>query len=88
MKCKIIDNEVYKRYVLHEFTLMDFDDVEIHAADPICKWQQTPEGKFCIKKAKDLEYHSILDHATLYRRVFVTGYLTSKHATFWELKRV
>jgi hypothetical protein len=87
MKCKIVDGEVKQRYVLHEFRMGDVEDVELYAAQPIYEWQQTPEGKFCMEKATDLEYHTQVDHVTMGYRVVITGYLSGKHATFWALKK-
>ena len=87
MKNKIVDGEVRTRYVLHEFKMGDVEDVEIYMAQPIYEWQQTPEGKFCMEKATDLEYHTTIDHAITGHRIVITGYLSGKHATFYALKR-
>lgn len=75
------------KYVLHEFTMGDCDDVEIYAAQPIYEWQQTPHGKWCMEKATDIEWHTYVDHKTFGHRVVITGYLSGKHATFWALKK-
>ena len=75
------------KYVLHEFTMGDVEDPEIYCAEPIYEWQQTPEGKFCMEKATDLEYHIHTDPMTFGYKVIITGYLSGKHATFWALKR-
>lgn len=87
MKNKIVDGEVREKYVLHKFTMGDVEDVEIYAAEPIYAWQQTPEGKFCMEKATDIEWHTTWDYAYFGHRIIITGYLTPKHATFWTLKR-
>ena len=75
------------KYILHKFTMSDVEDPEIYCADPIYQWQQTPEGKFCMEKATDLEYHIHPDPMTFGYKVIITGYLSGKHATFWALKR-
>ena len=75
------------KYILHEFRMSDVEDPEIYCAEPIYNWQQTPEGKFCMEKATDLQYHTQVDHMTMGYRVIITGYLSGKHATFWALKR-
>ena len=80
-------NDTKSKYVLHEFTMGDVEDVEIYAAEPIYEWQQTPEGKFCMEKASDTTYNIISDPVTMGHRVIITGYLSGKHATFWALKR-
>jgi hypothetical protein len=87
MKCKIINDQVVTRYVLHRFTLNDCDDPEIYMAQPIYEWQQTPAGKWCMEKATELEYHTQMDYQNMGYCVAITGYLSGKNATFWELKK-
>ena len=80
-------NDTKSKYILHEFRMGDVEDVEIYMAEPIYQWQQTPEGKFCMEKATDLEYHTQVDHMTMGHRIVITGWLSGKHATFWALKK-
>jgi hypothetical protein len=87
MKYKIVNNEVRVKYVLHTFTMSDCEDPELYAAQPIYEWQQTPAGKFCMKNATELEFHTHIDHATMGYKVAITGYITEKHATFYALKK-
>lgn len=87
MKYKIVDGEVRVRHTLHIFTMHDCEDPELYAAEPIYQWQQTPEGKFCMEKATDLEFHTMIDHASMGYKVAITGYITEKHATFLALKK-
>ena len=75
------------KYVLHEFTMGDVEDVEIYAAEPIYEWQQTPEGKWCMEKATDIHWTTAIDPNTFGHRVKIIGTLSDKHATFWALKR-
>jgi len=75
------------RYTLHEFTLGDVEDVEIYAAQPIYEWQQTPEGKWCMEHATDVEWHTQLDVRIMGHRIVITGWLEDKYATFWALKK-
>jgi len=75
------------RYKLHEFTLGDVEDIEIYAAQPIYEWQQTPEGKWCMENATDVEWHTQLDVRIFGHRIIITGWLEDKHATFWALKK-
>lgn len=84
---KIVNGEICTKYVLHKFTMGDVEDIEIYAAEPILEWQKTPEGKFCMEKATDLEYHTTWDYALYAHRVVITGYLSGKHATFYALKK-
>ena len=75
------------KYILHEFTMGDVEDVEIYAAEPIYQWQQTPEGKFCMEKATDIHWVTVVDHMIFGHRVKIIGTLSDKHATFWALKK-
>jgi len=75
------------KYVLHEFTMGDVEDVEVYAAEPIYKWQQTSAGKFCMEKAEDVHWITSLDPVVMGHRVKIIGTLSEKHATFWALKR-
>jgi hypothetical protein len=87
MKCKIINDQVVTRYVLHEFTVGDTDNIEVYLRHPLREWEQTPAGKFCMDKATEITYHTTFDQMTYAHRVAVTGYLSGKNATFWELKK-
>ena len=87
MKCKIVDGEVRERYVLHKFKMGDVEDVDIYVAQPIYEWQQTDHGKWCMKNATDLEYHTQHDYASMGYEIAITGYLSGKHATFYALKK-
>ena len=75
------------RYKLHSFTLGDVEDVEIYAAQYIYDWQQTSEGKFCMEKATDIEWQTMIDHRIMGHRIVITGWLEDKYATFWALKK-
>ena len=73
-------------YVLHEFTMGDCDDIEIYVAEPIYQWQQTPEGKFCMEKAEDVYWTSVIDPASFGHRIKIIGTLSEKYSTFYALK--
>lgn len=75
------------KYVLHEFTMGDYDDIEIYAAQPIYEWQQTPEGKWAMEHAEDIHWITAVDHNILGHRVKIIGTLTDKYATFYALKK-
>ena len=61
------------------------DDPELYASEPIHHWQQTPAGKFCMEKARDIEFHTVQNPATMEFTVAITGYLTAKQATYFDL---
>jgi len=84
---RIINDKVYKRQVLHTFTIDNCADPELYAADPIYQWQKTLVGEFCLQNAVDLEFHTQADYDTMGYRIAITGYVTEKHATFLALKK-
>ena len=75
------------KYVLHEFTMGDVDDLEVYVAEPIYEWQQTTEGKWAMEKAEDIYWTTTIDHNILGHRVKIIGTLTDKYATFYALKK-
>jgi hypothetical protein len=75
------------KYVLHEFTMGDVEDVEIYAAEPIYQWQQTEAGKWCMEKAEDVHWVTSIDPASFGHRVKIIGTLKDKYATFYALKK-
>jgi hypothetical protein len=84
MKYRIVDGEVKQKFILYTFTIGDVDDLDIYIAQPIYEWQQTPAGKWCMKHATDLEYHTQVDHMTMGHRVVITGFLKEKD-NVWRL---
>lgn len=75
------------KYVLHEFTMGNVEDLEIYAAWTMRQWQQTPAGKFCMEKATDIHWITVIDHNTLGHRIRIIGTLKDKYATFYALKK-
>jgi hypothetical protein len=65
----------------------DVEDVEVYAAEPIYKWQQTGAGKFCMEKAEDIHWVTVIDHEIMGHRVKIVGTLSDKHATFLALNK-
>jgi hypothetical protein len=57
----------------HEFSMSDVDDVDIYVAQPIYEWQQTDQGKWVMKHAHDLTYHTAPDPHTFGYRVTISG---------------
>jgi len=55
-----------KKVIVHTFTMGDVDDPDIHAAEPIWKWQQTEVGKFVMKRAAETPiWHRDLDRYSM-----------------------
>ena len=73
-------------YVLHTFTLGDVEDPEIYVSAPIYEWQQTSQGKWCMKYAVDPKYYIRPDDYSYGYKVTITGMLEDKYATFYALK--
>ncbi|MEK9806057.1 MAG: hypothetical protein VW551_07175 [Euryarchaeota archaeon] len=74
-----------QKYVLHEFTMGDCDDVEIYVAEPIYKWQQTPEGKWAMEHAEDM-YWTSDPNDYFGHNIQIIGTLSEKYSTFYALK--
>ena len=75
------------RVVVHTFTMGDVDDVEIYAAEPIYKWQQTEAGKFVMANAiEPPEWHQAADFATMGHRIAIVARLSEKDYTWYKLK--
>lgn len=87
MKYKLVDGEVREKYVLHEFTVGDTDNIEVYLRHPLREWQQTDAGKFRMDKATEITHHIMFDQMSYVHRVAVTGYLSGKNATMWALKK-
>lgn len=51
----------------------DVEDLDIYVAEPIYRWQQTDQGKWVMKHARDLMYHPSADPNTFGYRVTISG---------------
>ena len=73
---------------LHQFVMGDVDDVEIYAAEPIWKWQQTDAGRWCMDNCvpDSITWSVIPDYMNYGHRVVITGELTEENYTYWQLK--
>ena len=45
--------EKIHKLVVHKIEMGDVEDPDLMVADPIWKWQQTPQGKFVMESAVD-----------------------------------
>jgi hypothetical protein len=75
-----------KRLALHQFRMGDVDDVEIYVAQPIYEWQQTPQGRWCMEHAENLQYLTGLDPEGFGYKITITGDLEDKLATEFLLR--
>lgn len=71
---------------LHSFTLGDIEDIEIYAADPIYKWEQTAAGKWALAHAHNVQWKKDLDFKAMGYRVTIYGYLEPKLAVEYTLR--
>lgn len=78
---------IKSKYVLHEFTMGDVDDLEIYIAEPIYQWQQTDHGKWCMEKAEDIYWTSTPNPHIYGHQIQIIGTLKDKYATFYTLKK-
>ena len=51
----------------------DVDDVDVYVAQPIYEWQQTEQGKWVMKHANNLTYHTAPDPHAFGYRITITG---------------
>lgn len=57
----------------HRFTMSDVDDVDIYVAEPIYQWQQSEQGRWAMKHARDIKYYTCTDPSTLGYSVTIRG---------------
>jgi len=77
----------FRDVCVHEFKMGDVDDVEIYAAEPIWKWQQTEAGKWVMENAFEPPYWiRQSDYATWGHVYRIMARLSEQNETFWTLK--
>jgi hypothetical protein len=85
---KIIDGKAvrFRDVCVHEIKMGDVEDPDLFVADPIWRWQQTPQGKFIMENAVEqpywtshMDYHS---YGHIYR---IMARLSEQNETFWRL---
>lgn len=73
--------------VFHRFNLSDVEDPEIYAAQPLCEWEKSDQGKWCMEHSTiPVEYRIITDYNQWGYRVDIYGNLTPADQTFFKLK--
>ena len=71
----------------HEFSMGDVDDVDVYVAQPIYEWQQTEQGKWVMKHANNLTYHTAPDPHAFGYRITISGEMdTGPRLTEYLLK--
>ena len=75
------------KLVVHEFSLADVDDVEIYAAEPLYKWENTEEGKWVLENAViSPTWNTIQDFSTYSVKIRVIAEFSELDATYFILK--
>jgi hypothetical protein len=78
--------EIHK-VVVHTFTMGDVEDPDLFAAEPMCKWQESEQGKFVMENAVDQpEWHRHLDHTIYGYKYAITAELEAKKLSEFYLR--
>ena len=64
----------------------DVEDPVLYAAEPLIKWECSPEGKFASKYGDDLEWNLSLDDTRWGYEITITGYMEEKYYLIYVLK--
>lgn len=73
--------------VLHEFNMGDVEDPYLYAAFPIGDWQETEQGKWVMANViGEATFHCVPDPHQYGYRVVITGELSPKDQTYFNLK--
>ena len=84
-----VEDRIHKIYkvVVHRFLMSDVEDLEIYAAEPIWKWQQSEVGQWVMQKAVESPvWHQLMNQSTMSYQYAITAKLKEKDYTFWCLK--
>lgn len=72
---------------VHTFRLSDVDDVEIYAAEPIYKFEQSEKGKWVMQNALEPPYWcKHFEHHTYGHSYAIRAKFTEKDYTYFKLK--
>ena len=74
------------KITFHSFSMGDVDDVDIYAAEPIYEWQQTEQGQWVMRHAKDLAYYTHADPNTFGYKITIRGELEGQSITEYFLR--
>lgn len=75
------------RVVVHRFVVNEYEDPDMHAAQPLWAWQVSEAGKFVTKHAVTKpEWHAIRDHLTLGYQYAIIAELEKKKLSEFYLR--
>lgn len=72
--------------IVHSFLLSDVDDVDLYAAEPIYKFQQTEKGKWVMEHGTDTSWNRSLDFNSLGYRYTIHTKFKEEDYTYFKLK--
>lgn len=73
--------------LLYSFNLGDVEDPQIYAGVPLCEWQQSEAGQWCMENCIETPvWHTYPDTLNWGYKVTVTGLLKDADHTFFHLK--
>lgn len=81
------DIEEIHKVVVHRFKINDLDDPDIHAADPLWRWQHSEQGQFIMANAEDTPiWHKRMNVASYGYDYAVIAELESKKLSEFYLR--
>jgi len=86
---KLVNNGVVKisDVAVYEFAMGDVDDPDMYAAEPLCNWQNSEEGKWIMAHAVETPYwQRVTDPHTFGYRYRIVARLSEQDQTYWTLK--
>lgn len=84
--CQLHIEEI-KEIVVHKFSLMDVEDPDIFAAEPLFEWQYSEQGKWVMQHAIDTPtWHRYPDYTTFGHNYSITAKLKAEDITYFKLK--
>lgn len=79
--------EEAKTIKVHEFSLGDVEDPDLYAAEPLVKWQESPEGKWVMNNACETPtWHRMADPVSYGYRYCITAKFMGAALTEWLLR--
>jgi hypothetical protein len=79
--------EECKTIVVHEFLVSDAEDPDIHAAEPLYKWEKSEAGQWIMKNAAETPiWNRVVDPGTLSYKYRISAKLMGPALTEWLLR--
>jgi hypothetical protein len=85
----LIDNKSVKisDVAVHSFTMGDVEDPDLYAAQPLCEWQESEQGKWVIEHAVETPFwHRTIDPSSYGHKYYIIARLKEQDQTYWALK--